>query len=190
MKNKIPIYGYFGLLIILISFILPNIRLGVYNFKGDIFALGLIFFVIALNSKSINSVHNIISDKRYINLIKIITYGIFLGIIYEIIGQFLLKQWTYEIAKYSISYNLVMFFYWGIFCLLVHECYTYLSRFFKIEYFVILVTALVLMILIEGFNLITRDWTYVIKNPVLIYVGWVILILTFYTIPNKLKIFN
>lgn len=114
------------------------------------------------------------------------SYSMLLGIVYEFIGQFLLDFWYYPPQLNLIELPI----FWGVFGIIVREIFIFFEKKIKDILLNVLLTAIVLMLLIEGINIFTKSWTYSPVNPLLFFGGWILLVLTFYVIPKKIGIFK
>lgn len=100
-----------------------------------------------------------------------------------------LSPWYYPPVKIFPYVFIGVVIFYGIFGVIVRETFMYLSKFFKSIWINTISTALVLLFLMEGMNIFTKSWIYVPVHPIIFFLGWIILVLTFYIIPKKLNFF-
>ena len=185
-------YGWIGLLFFVSSFLfscLLDLGWVILSIIGGIFAIALYLLVTDLNSNTDLSFINLVRQKKYKHIIIIFLYSMFLGLLIELIGQFLLKLWYYPPIKIIPFLFILIPFFYVVFGIIVRETYLYLGKFFKSYLLKTVLTALILMLLIEAIDIFTLSWIYAPMNPIVLAVGWILLVLTFYVIPQKLKLF-
>ena len=98
--------------------------------------------------------------------------------------------WYYPPVEVTPNLFWALFIFWGFFGVIVREVFFYLDKFFKSNWIKVMLTAFILMILIEGINIFTRSWIYIPVNYLILYIGWVILVLTFHVVPEKFNFFR
>ena len=198
MKYKLPFYGYLGLAFLIFSFVLTflfkEINLTNVAFLDrlwmPIFALGLFLFSISLNSNSEKSFFNLIKYRHYKEAIIIMLYSIIVGAIYDVIGILIFKFWNYHLLVINPYFYFIIAICWAFFGVIVHELFLFLNRFFNSLLIKTILIGLFVIIIMEGLNLITQSWFYAPVHPLLFFFGWMILVFTFYPLPQKLKIFS
>jgi hypothetical protein len=192
--NQLSIYGWLGLFLAIISFVLAGfLKLSwlLLTFLGVAFAIGLLLFTIGLNSGSEISYVKLIMSNQSKKAKIIFFYSALIGLILEIIGNFVLRLWYYPaLARFPVLFIGILFFY-GIFGIVVRETYIYLKDIFHASTISTLLTAITLDYLIGGINAFTGSWIYqgIFLNPLIVYLGWVILVLFFYVVPSKTGMF-
>lgn len=157
-----------------------------------VFFVGLLLFVTGLNAGHKKSIIRCIKDKNWSKIFILIGFGITLGFIIEVLGQVVFDAWYYPPLQVLGSPGLLLLPSWGVFGILTHETFHFVSNFIKNIALNTVVSAVILMVFLEGINLFTQSWQYTesFNNLALWFVGWVILISVYVNMPHKYKIYK
>ena len=154
---------------------------------GSLYAVSLcIFMDLLLRNLTGESFLTLALDGSYIPA-AVFLAGAALGVLYEYAGSFALNLWYYPSVRHEHKLFLVLPFFWAIFMLIMQDTYA-ISRYLGLsETMAVITTSLIPFALIEGINVYTKTWIYkgVLRQPVLLAVGWFILAITFVVLFNK-----
>jgi hypothetical protein len=107
--------------------------------------------------------------------------GALQGIVYEYVGQFTFPLWIYPAAEKRRYLLLGLPLFWAIYMLVMQDTWAIVRHSGVPFWLAIFVVALIQYVIIEGFNLWSNSWNYKgpFKRAPALYVGWIILTLTF-----------
>ncbi|OGZ98930.1 MAG: hypothetical protein A3C07_04700 [Candidatus Sungbacteria bacterium RIFCSPHIGHO2_02_FULL_47_11] len=148
---------------------------------GVLFAVSLLVFIdVLLFRVGGVSFFSLLMHGNNIPVVVFVAGGV-LGTAYEYIGQFALKRWYYPSAQRKKILLLVLPIFWGIFMLILQDTWG-IFRTIGLEVGIsITLTAITHFALIEGINIFTNSWVYTgwARSPVALFLGWIVLVLTF-----------
>src|SRR3989344_4252318 len=154
---------------------------------GSLYAVSLcIFMDLLLRNLTGESFLTLALDGSYIPA-AVFLAGAALGVLYEYVGSFALNLWYYPSVRHEHKLFLILPFFWAVFMLIMQDTYA-ISRYLGLsESMAIITTSLIPFALIEGINVYTKTWIYkgVLRQPVLLAIGWFIMTIMFVVLFNK-----
>lgn len=148
---------------------------------GGGFALALTIFIDSVLLHLTNhSFFKLLEEGSFVPA-SIFLVGAIQGIIYEYVGSFALGLWYYPTVRHKHLLFLVLPFFWALFMIIMQDTYAVLTTVGLSSSFAFILTALLPFALIEGINIYTKSWIYqgVLKSPIILAMGWMILSYTF-----------
>ncbi|MBI2592166.1 hypothetical protein HYW36_01685 [Candidatus Saccharibacteria bacterium] len=150
-------------------------------FIGGTFALALTVFLDALLYRLTDqSFFKLLQDGSYIPAV-IFLVGALQGIVYEYVGSFTFDLWYYPTVRHKHMLLLLLPLFWAMFMIIMQDTYAVLRSLGLSNNLSFILTALFPFALIEGINFYTKTWIYkgLLKSPLILAFGWVILAYTF-----------
>lgn len=158
---------------------------------GAAFGLALTVFSDALLYRLTGkSFYSLLQNGSFVP-VAIFAAGALQGVIYEYLGSFTFDLWYYPTVRHKHYLFLLLPIFWATFMIIMQNTFAIFRALGLSTNVAFALTAFIPFALIEGINVYTKSWIYkgVLKVPLLLFAGWVVLTYTFVAGFNKF-IFN